>query len=259
MEFVDSHCHINFEPLASQISDVLTQARENHVTHLLCVSVNLEDFHQVHNLARDHGHIFASIGVHPNEQGGREPTIEELVSLADDPDIVAIGETGLDYFRSQGNLDWQRDRFRRHIEAAKRIGKPVIVHSRAAPEDTIAILQECCADAAGGVMHCFTEDWSVARRALDLGLYISFSGIVTFNNADSIKEVAKKAPLDRILVETDSPYLAPVPYRGKTNQPAYVKYTAECVAALRGTKLETVAEITTANFFDLFRNARKLS
>ncbi|MDH3640385.1 MAG: TatD family hydrolase [Gammaproteobacteria bacterium] len=258
MELVDSHCHIDFDPLGTQLPEVLMQAQQNQVAYLLCVSVNLEDFPRVRELARDYRHVFASVGIHPNERDGREATVNELVNLADDPDIVAIGETGLDYFRSTGELEWQRERFRRHIEASVQIHKPLIVHSRAAPDDTLSILRECGADQAGGVMHCFAEDWRVAREALDLGFYISFSGIVTFKNAEPIREVARKAPLDRILIETDSPYLAPVPFRGKTNQPAYVRYTAECVAELRGVTLEAVAAATTANFFALFRAAQKL-
>ncbi|MDH3282201.1 MAG: TatD family hydrolase [Gammaproteobacteria bacterium] len=259
MELVDSHCHIDFEPLASQLPEVLLQAQRNQVAYLLCVSVNLEDFPRVQALARTYREVFASVGIHPNERDGREATVDELIGLADDPDIVAIGETGLDYFRSTGDVEWQRERFRRHIEAAVQSHKPLIVHSRAAPDDTISILREGGADKAGGVMHCFAEDWRVARQALDLGLYISFSGIVTFKNAEPIKDVARKAPLDRILVETDSPYLAPVPFRGKTNQPAYVKHTAEYVAKLRGTSLEDLAVATTANFFALFRDAYRLT
>lgn len=259
MELVDSHCHIDFEPLGSRISDVLREARASHVAYMLCVSVNLEDFPRVKALARQHPSVFASVGIHPNEHDGHEATVAELVDLADDPDIVAIGETGLDYFRSAGDLEWQRQRFRRHIEAAVQSRKPLIVHSRAAPVDTISVLKESGADQAGGVMHCFAEDWSVARQALDLGLYISFSGIVTFKNAEPIKEVARKAPLDRILIETDSPYLAPVPLRGKTNQPAYVRHIAEYVAKLRATTVEELAAATTANFFSLFRDARRLT
>lgn len=255
MSLVDSHCHIDFDPLYPRVDDVLANARDNDVSHLLCVSVNLEDFPRVLALAEQHDHIFASVGVHPNERDGREPDIDELVELADHPRVVAIGETGLDYFRSQGDLDWQRDRFRRHIEAARRCRKPLIIHSRAAPDDTIRLMSEENAGEAGGVMHCFAEDWKMAEQALALGFYISFSGIVTFKNAAAIQEVARKTPLDRILVETDSPYLAPVPYRGKTNEPAYVRHTAEHVAELRGISYEEVAEATSANFFRLFSHA----
>jgi len=252
MPLVDSHCHIDFDPLMPRIDEVLDNARDNDVSHLLCVCVNLEDFPGVLDLARRHDHIHASVGVHPNERGGRDPSVAELAALAAHPEIVAIGETGLDYFRSEGDLDWQRERFRRHIAAARRCGKPIIVHSRAAPADTISIMAAEDASEAGGVMHCFAEDWDMARKALDLGFYISFSGIVTFKNAAAIHEVAVKAPLDRILVETDSPYLAPVPYRGKINEPAYVRYTAERVAELRGISYEEVAEATTGNYFRLF-------
>ena len=224
---------------------------------MLCVSVNMEEFPEVLDLAREHSNIFASVGVHPNETSGREPDAKEICDLASDPDIVAIGETGLDYFRSDGDLEWQRDRFRRHIDAAKRTGKPLIIHTRDAADDTIRIMRDEDAAQAGGVMHCFAQDWAVARQALDIGFYISFSGIVTFKNALAIKEVARKTPIDRVLVETDCPYLAPVPYRGKTNEPAYVKHTAEHVAELRGVELDTLAEATTSNFFKLFPAARR--
>lgn len=255
MYLVDSHCHIDFDPLYPRVDDVLANARDNGVGYLLCVSVNLEDFPRVRSLAEEHDHIFASVGVHPNEREGREPGVDELVELADHPRVVAIGETGLDYFRSQGELDWQRDRFRRHIHAARQARKPLIIHSREAPEDTIRLMTEEAAGDAGGVMHCFAEDWRMAEQALALGFYISFSGIVTFKNARDIQEVARRTPLDRILVETDSPYLAPVPYRGKTNEPAYVRHTAEHVAELRGITYEEVAEATSANFFRLFAHA----
>lgn len=255
MPLVDSHCHIDFDPLYPRVADVLANARDNDVSHLLCVCVNLEDFPRVLALAEQHDHIFASVGVHPNEQDGREPDSDELVELAGHSRVVAIGETGLDYFRSQGDLDWQRDRFRRHIEAARRCRRPLIIHSRAAPDDTIRLMSEENAGEAGGVMHCFAEDWKMAEQALALGFYISFSGIVTFKNAAAIQEVARRAPLDRILVETDSPYLAPVPYRGKTNEPAYVRHTAEYVAELRGISYEEGAEATSANFFRLFSHA----
>ena len=225
---------------------------------MLCISINMEEFPQVLELARSHKNIYATVGVHPNETGGREPNTAEIQRLAVDPDIIGVGETGLDYFRSQGNLDWQRDRFRRHIEAAKTVHKPLIIHTRSAAADTMQILREESAREAGGVMHCFTEDWEVAKQALDIGFYISFSGIVTFNSARDIQEVAKKAPMDRILVETDCPYLAPVPFRGKTNEPAYVRYTAEYVASLREMALEELAEVTTENFFTLFNSAKRI-
>ncbi len=257
MELVDSHCHINFEPLGSTLPVVLDHARQNHVAYMLCVSVNMEDFPQVHRLAQQHDHIFASIGVHPNEQEGRDPDVEELAQSARDSDIIAIGETGLDYFRSQGQLEWQRDRFRRHIEAAKQAHKPLIVHCRDAAADTLALLREHHAHEVGGVMHCFTGDWGVAKQALDLGFYLSFSGIVTFNSATDIQEVARKAPLDRIMVETDCPYLAPVPHRGKINEPAFVRHTAEFVARLRDMEPKELAAATTDNFFTLFPHAHR--
>lgn len=257
MSLVDSHCHIDFDPLHPRIDDVLANARANDVDYLLCVCVNLEDLPAVLSLAEQHDHIFASVGVHPNEQSGREPDTSELVRLAAHPRVVAIGETGLDYFRSQGDLDWQRERFRRHIHAARECGKPLIIHSRDARADTIRLMSEERAGEAGGVMHCFAEDWDMAEQALALGFYISFSGIVTFKNAKAVQEVARKAPLDRILVETDSPYLAPVPYRGKTNEPAYVRHTAECVAELRGLSYGEVAAATSDNFFRLFSQAAR--
>jgi len=255
MQIVDSHCHINFEELAQRLPDILANARLNDVSHMLCVSVNLEDFPQVQKLSHDYEHIFASVGVHPCYQGEgvKEPTVEELVEIAQDPNIVAIGETGLDYFRVEDqDMTWQQDRFRHHIHAANQVNKPLIIHTRNAADDTMRILKEEGADQCRGVMHCFAEDWNVAQKALDLGFYISFSGIVTFKSAKNVQEVAEKCPLNRILVETDSPYLAPVPLRGKTNEPAYVRHTAQFVADLRGIPLEELAESTTSNFFNLF-------
>jgi len=222
---------------------------------MLCVCIDLEHFADVLTPARQHDNIFASVGVHPNEQEGQEPDVATLVELANDPDVIAIGETGLDYFRSEGDLDWQRDRFRTHIAAAKQTGKPLIIHMREATADTLRLMREESAGDIGGVMHCFAEDWDAAKAALDMDFYISFSGIVTFNSAKTLKEVAKQVPLERMLVETDSPYLAPTPYRGKSNQPAYVKYVAEHIAALRGTRLEAISEATTENFFRLFKSA----
>jgi TatD DNase family protein len=253
MQIVDSHCHINFEELSKRLPEVLSNARMNDVSHMLCVSVNLEDFPQVIALAHQHEHIFASVGVHPCYEDVKEPTVAELVEIAQDSNIVAIGETGLDYFRIEDqDMTWQRDRFKRHIEAAKKVNKPLIIHTRSAAEDTMRILKEEGADQCRGVMHCFAEDWDVAQKALDLGFYISFSGIVTFKSATNVQEVARKCPVDRILVETDSPYLAPVPLRGKMNEPANVRHTAQFVADLRGISLEELAKITTQNFFELF-------
>ena len=209
--FTDSHCHLNFEPLHQQLPQVLRNARDNRVGHMLCVGVNLEKLPEVLALAHAHANIFASVGVHPDAQQGREPSVEELVQLASDPRVVAIGETGLDYYRIQGDKRWQQDRFRRHIHAARQSGKPLIIHTREAASDTLRIMDDESAKDAGGVMHCFTESWETARAALDLGFYVSFSGIVTFRNADALREVARQVPGDRLLIETDAPYLAPAP------------------------------------------------
>ena len=252
---VDSHCHLNFEPLNNTLEDVLRHARDNGVGHMLCVSVTLETFPEIRTMAHAHPHIFASVGVHPNEREGQEPTVDELVELAKDDRVVAIGETGLDYFRSQGDMGWQQERFRRHIRAAKQCGRPLIIHTRDAAADTLRIMREEDAAGIGGVMHCFTESLQVAREALDLNFYISFSGIVTFRNAEALREVAKIVPLDRLLIETDAPYLAPMPFRGKTNEPAYVRHVAEHIAKLRGESFESIAATTTANFMTLFNPA----
>jgi TatD DNase family protein len=253
MPFVDSHCHINFPELAANMDDVLAQMRQNEVVSALCVSVNLEDFPQVLALAEQHPHIYASVGVHPDHEGVEEPDVARLVKLAQHPKVVAIGETGLDYFRLKGDLEWQRTRFRNHIRAARESGKPLIIHTREAAADTLCIMEEENAAEASGVMHCFTESWEVAEAALAMGFYISFSGIVTFKNAKQLKEVAQRVPLERILIETDAPYLAPVPHRGKLNQPAYVKHVAEEIAMLRGIGLDEVGERTTENFARLFK------
>ena len=252
----DSHCHLNFELLRNNLPQVLQNARDNGVGHMLCIGVTLEKFPEVIALARDYPNIFASVGVHPDEKAGCDPTVEQLVALAQDPRVVGIGETGLDYFRLKGDLRWQQERFRRHIRAARLINKPLIVHTREAAADTLQILREEGADQVGGVMHCFTESWETARTALDLGFHISFSGIVTFRNADALRAVAIQVPADRLLIETDAPYLAPVPYRGKTNEPALVRYVAEQIAHLRGVSVAEIAAITTENFFRLFRAAK---
>lgn len=252
---VDSHCHLDFDPLGPDIANVLARARDAGVGHMLCVSVTMEKFPDVRALAHAHLNLYASVGVHPNERDGGEPTVDELVQHARDPQVVAIGETGLDYYRSEGDLDWQHERFRKHIRAARASGRPLIVHTREAAADTIRILREEGADAIGGVMHCFTESWDIAHAALDLGFYISFSGIVTFKNAAELREVARQVPADRLLIETDAPYLAPAPFRGKTNEPAFVKYVAECLAGVRGVPVDAIAEQTTANFFTLFKHA----
>ncbi|MFT5259757.1 MAG: TatD DNase family protein [Saprospiraceae bacterium] len=255
MGIVDSHCHLNFEPMGDNLAAVIAAAQSNDVQHMLCVAVTIEDFPQVLKIAQDHEFIYASVGVHPCYKDSIEPTVEELVNYADDKNIVAIGETGLDYFRNEGDLDWQRERFVRHIEAGIIAQKPLIIHTREAAVDTMAMLKEHNADKCGAVMHCFAEDWDTAKKALDLGFYISMSGIVTFKSAETLKEVAKKIPMDRMLVETDSPYLAPVPMRGKPNQPAFVRHTAEYLAELRGLSLEEIAAQTTQNFFTLFNTA----
>lgn len=255
MKIVDSHCHIHFEPLAEDIPGLIARAAENDVQEMLCVTVTLEEFPDVLALAEHHPNIYASVGVHPNVTDGEDPSVERLVELGQHDEVVAIGETGLDYFRSEGDLNWQRERFERHIEAARQLDKPLIIHTREAAQDTLAILKAEHAEAPGGVIHCFTEDWDFARQALDLNFYISFSGILTFKSAQQIQDAAKKVPLERILVETDSPYLAPVPFRGKTNQPAYTRHVAEFLATLRGISVEEVAAITTDNFYRLFRQA----
>lgn len=259
LDLVDSHCHVNFEPLRNDLAAVLQRARDNGVSHMLCVGVTLEDLPQVLELAHRYSHIFASVGVHPNERQGREPEVGELAALADDPRVVAIGETGLDYFRSQGDLGWQQQRFRRHIRAARECGKPLIVHMRDAAEDTLRIMQEEAASEVGGVMHCFTGNWDVAARAVELNFHVSFSGIVTFKNAEALRAVAARLPAQRLLVETDSPYLAPVPYRGKTNEPAFVRHVAEQVAQLRGLELAELGRLTTDNFFSLFTGAQRVA
>jgi TatD DNase family protein len=252
----DSHCHLNFESLRDNLPQVLQNARDAGVGHMLCIGVTLEKFPEVLGLARDYPNIFASVGVHPDERNGYDPTADELVELARDPRVVAIGETGLDYFRLKGDLRWQQERFRRHIHAAREVNKPLIIHTREAAEDTLQILREEGADQVGGVMHCFTESWETARAALDLGFYISFSGIVTFRNADALRTVAAQVPADRLLIETDAPYLAPVPCRGKTNEPAFVRHVAEQISRLRDVSLDEIAASTTANFFRLFRTAK---
>ncbi len=255
MYLVDSHCHLDrldLAPFDGRLDGALDNAREHGVEHMLCVCINMENYPAVLNIARQYDFVSASVGVHPNETEGHDPEVEELVKLAEDENIVAIGETGLDYFRSEGDLEWQRDRFRRHIAAAKQSGKPLIIHMRDATEDTLRVMKEESADEIGGVMHCFVEDWETAKKALDLNFYISFSGIVTFKSARELQEAAKKVPADRYLVETDSPYLAPVPYRGKSNQPAWTRHVAEFIADLRNTSLDEIAEQTTNNYFKLF-------
>lgn len=256
---VDSHCHLNFPEFTENMPAVLQAMRDNGVNHALCIGVTLEKFPQVLAIAEAYENIWASVGIHPDNENVEEADVERLLTLADHPRVVGIGETGLDYFRLTGDLEWQRDRFRRHIRAAIACGKPLVIHTRNAAEDTLRIMREEGADRCGGVMHCFTESQEVADQAMELGFYISLSGIVTFKNAVALKDVAKNIPLDRMLVETDSPYLAPVPFRGKTNQPAYVRHVAEHIADLRGISLDKVAAATTENFFRLFKQAQPCS
>ncbi|WP_068805417.1 TatD family hydrolase [Thauera phenolivorans] len=253
--YVDSHCHLDFPGLLEREEEVLGTMAENRVGQALCVSVRLEDFPRVLALAERHDGLWASVGVHPDNADCEEPDVARLLALADHPRVVAIGETGLDYHWHEDAPEWQRERFRTHIRAARACGKPLIVHTRSAAEDTIRLMREEGASEAGGVMHCFTESWEVAAAALDLGFYISFSGIVTFRNAKDIKAVAKRVPLDRLLIETDAPYLAPMPHRGKTNQPGWVVHVAEEIARLREEPLERIEQATTDNFFRLFRHA----
>jgi TatD DNase family protein len=250
--YVDSHCHLDFPELAGQLPSVLDAMAANRVTHALTISVNLRSLPDVLKLADEHDNLFATVGVHPDTEDAGEPSVDELVALAARPKVVAIGETGLDYYRLTGDLEWQRARFRNHIRAARACCKPLVIHTRSAAEDTVRIMGEERAMEAGGVMHCFTETWEVAQAALDQGFHISFSGIVTFKNAKTVQDVARRVPLERMLIETDSPYLAPVPYRGKTNQPAYVRYVAQEIARLRETPVEEIAAVTSANFFRLF-------
>jgi TatD DNase family protein len=256
---VDSHCHFNLldmEASKSNVDVIVQRAQETGVQYFLNVCVSINDFPALLKTAEYYPFVSASVGLHPNYDD-EEVTLEELISLASNDKVVAIGETGLDYYRSSGDLDWQRERFYTHIKAAQVTQKPIIVHSRLAKDDTISIMRNADAEKVGGVMHCFTEDWEMAKKALDLGFYISFSGIVTFKNAESIQEVARKVPLDRILIETDCPYLAPIPYRGKPNEPAYLRHTAEFIAALRGISVDDFAAASTHNFFNLFKGAVK--
>jgi len=255
---IDSHCHLDrldLDKLGGNLDSVLLNAKEQGVSHMLCVSITLEDFPQVLKLAQRYPQVYASVGVHPNEPDCREPDAEMLVELAADPNIIAIGETGLDYFRSDGDLEWQRQRFRQHIRAARQCGKPLIIHTREAEQDTLAIMREEQASRVGAVMHCFTGSQAMAEAALAEGFYISFSGIVTFNNARDLQAVAALVPADRLLIETDSPYLTPVPLRGKANQPANVRLVAEKLASLRNVSPESIMEQTSANFFNLFNVA----
>jgi TatD DNase family protein len=258
--FTDSHCHLAFPELVESLSAIRQAMADARVTRALCICTTLEEFPRVHQLALDYANFWASAGVHPDNEGVIEPTLDDLLRLGAMPKVIAIGETGLDYYRLNGrsiaDMEWQRERFRVHIRAARQLQKPLVIHTRSSSADTLAVLREegenGSAGSAGGVFHCFTESMEVARVALDMGFYISFSGIVTFKTAQDLRDVAAFVPLDRILIETDSPYLAPVPYRGKTNNPSYVPFVATQLAAVRGVDIETIAEATSANFSQLF-------
>ena len=260
IQLIDSHCHLDrldLDALGGDIDHVIQQAGELDVKQMLCVAINLELWPEMMQLVESQDNVYASVGVHPNENEGEDPSVERLVELAAHPKVIAIGETGLDYFRSEGDLDWQRERFRRHIRAAKQTNKPLIIHSREAQPDTLNIMVEEGAAEVGGIMHCFVDDWNTAQKAIEQNFVISFSGIVTFKTAIDLKEVAKLCPLDKMLVETDAPYLTPVPYRGKSNQPGYTRYVAEYIAELKGISLEEVATATTNNFYRMFPACKK--
>lgn len=254
--FIDSHCHLDFPDLSTDVDQILLKMKRNQVEKALVVSVSFEDWPRLIKLVEQHENLYASVGVHPGYDSVEQPCIADLLERAKHPKVIAIGETGLDYHYQSEPLDWQRDRFRTHIQASKKSGLPVIIHTRKAVEDTLAIMREEGAVSAGGVMHCFTESWEMAKAAMDMGFYISISGIVTFKNAQEVQEVAAKVPLDRLLIETDSPYLAPIPYRGKTNDPSYVIHVAEKIAELRKISVAEVAQATTKNFYDLFTRVK---
>jgi TatD DNase family protein len=256
---VDSHCHldrVDLAPYHGDFAGLLAATRDAGVEAMLCVSIDLESYPAMLALVDDHEQIYVSVGVHPNDRDRHEPTPEELAELARHPKNVAIGETGLDYFREEGDMSWQQQRFRNHIRAARLADKPLIIHTRDAREDTIRILKEEGADQVGGVLHCFTESWEMAQAGMELGFYVSFSGIVTFKNAEELREVARRVPLERMLIETDSPYLAPVPHRGKPNEPKYVGKVCELIAELRGLTPDELATITRDNFYRLFKAAK---
>ncbi|MBT8514246.1 TatD family hydrolase [Polynucleobacter paneuropaeus] len=261
--FIDSHCHLDFPEFQSRLPEVLSNMEKANVQHALCVSVDLPDFPKVLKLAEDHTHLYASVGVHPDYEDTPEPSFEFLVETAKHPKIVAIGETGLDYYRmgdrSYESMEWQRERFRTHIRAAIASQRPLIIHTRSASADTLRILQEEGASKIGGVMHCFTESLEVAQAAMEMGFFISFSGIVTFKSAKDLQETCRQVPLNKLLIETDSPYLAPVPYRGKTNEPAWVAQVGEFVADLKGVSVERLAKQTSDNFFECFQIDRAFS
>lgn len=253
---IDSHCHLNMlNEYPQDLAVIFNNAQDNGVEHMLCVCVTLDKFPEILDIAKNYSQVSASVGLHPTEVTTDEPTAELLIQYAQHEKVVAIGETGLDYYRCEGeDMAWQHARFITHIQVAKQVKKPLIIHTRAAQADTIRFMRNEKAQDAGGVMHCFTEDWDMAKAALDLGFYISISGIVTFKNALQVQDVAKKVPLDRLLIETDAPYLAPVPYRGKPNQPAYVRHTGQAIADLRGISFEGIASATTHNYRTLFKS-----
>ncbi|MEN9868497.1 MAG: hypothetical protein RL748_4087 [Pseudomonadota bacterium] len=255
--FIDSHCHLDFPELSGRLPEILQKMRENQVSHALCIAVDLPNLPKVLALAEQHAHFYASVGVHPDYEDTPEPGLAQLLELAEHPKVVAIGETGLDYYRLTGDLEWQRERFRTHIRASRASGKPLIIHTRAASKDTLRIMREEGAGTrdggAGGVLHCFTESMEVAQAAIDMGFYISFSGIISFKSAKDLQQVARSLPLEKLLIETDSPYLAPVPFRGKMNEPGYVRHVGECLASLQGLPLAQVAAQTSRNFFELFK------
>jgi TatD DNase family protein len=254
--FIDSHCHLSFPELQAQLPELLAAMRQAQVEQAICICTTMEEFPQVLALAQAHAPLWATVGVHPDSEDVHEPGEDELVAAAAQPRVVAIGETGLDYYRLNGRslaeMEWQRERFRTHIRAARRAARPLVIHTRSSAEDTLRLMREEGADQAGGVLHCFTETLAVAQAAVEMGFHISFSGILTFKNAADLREVARLLPLERILIETDSPYLAPVPYRGKLNQPAYVPHVAAQIAALRGLSVEEVAQQCSANTRRLF-------
>lgn len=255
--FVDSHCHLTFPELQARFDGILSDMAAAQVDGALCICTKMEEFPEVLATARSQPRFWASVGVHPDTEDMREPSVDELCGHAADPKVIAIGETGLDYYRLEGRslaeMEWQRERFRTHIRAARRSGLPLVIHTRSASEDTLRLMAEEGAGEAGGVFHCFTETLAVARAALDMGFHISFSGILTFRKAEELREVARMVPLERCLIETDSPYLAPVPYRGKTNTPAYVPYVAAELARQKGLPVEQIASATTLNFERLFK------
>lgn len=255
---IDSHCHLDFDGLADRLPDVLSAMDANGIAGCMTIGVTLEEAPQVLAIAHTYDQVFASVGVHPEYADHREPDVETLCTLADDPKVLAIGETGLDYHWHKDQPEWQRERFRVHIRAARALNKPLVIHTREASADTLAILKEEGADAVGGILHCFTESLEVARAGMDLGFYVSLSGIVSFKKAEQVHEVARSIPLDRLLVETDAPYLAPVPYRGKPNEPAYVKHVAEAIADLRQISLEEIAAASSQNFLRLFPAAARV-